>query len=119
MEKEMQQEIPVSYTHLPALGVVASVSTVTNRQMKYCEEAGIKMVKLPMHDILSGKEDTECYLKEVVEDVYKRQVQEGDSLWDIAKKFHTTMGNIITTKELPGEQIKAGQRLLLVKEVGV
>ena len=46
-------------------------------------------------------------------------VQEGDSLWDIAKKFHTTMGNIITTNELPGEQIKAGQRLLLVKEVGV
>ena len=52
---------------LPALGVVASVSTVTNRQMKYCEEAGIKMVKLPMHDILSGKEDTESYLKEVVD----------------------------------------------------
>ena len=29
------------------------------------------------------------------------------------------MGNIINTTELPGEQIKAGQRLLLVKEVGV
>ena len=27
---------------LPAMGVVASVSTVTNRQMKYCEEAGLK-----------------------------------------------------------------------------
>ena len=40
---------------LPALGVVASVSTV------------IKMVKLPMHDILSGKEETEPYLKEVVD----------------------------------------------------
>mgnify|MGYP000683010236 CR=1 FL=1 len=26
------------------------------------------------------------------------------------------MGNIITTNELPGEQIKAGQRLLLDKE---
>mgnify|MGYP000476596120 CR=1 FL=1 len=52
---------------LPAMGVVASVSTVTNRQMKYCEEAGIKNGKgLPMHDILSGKEDTESYLKEVV-----------------------------------------------------
>ena len=46
-------------------------------------------------------------------------VQEGDSLWNIAKKFHTTMGNIITTNDLPGEQIKAGQRLLLVKEVGM
>lgn len=46
-------------------------------------------------------------------------VQEKDSLWDIAKKFHTTVENIVTTNELPGEQVKTGQRLLLVKEVGV
>ena len=38
---------------------------------------------------------------------------------DIAKKFHTTVENIVTTNELPGEQVKTGQRLLLVKEVGV
>ena len=35
------------------------------------------------------------------------------------KKFHTTVENIVTTNELPGEQVKTGQRLLLVKEVGV
>ena len=29
------------------------------------------MVKLPMHDILSGKEDTESYLKEVVDSFLK------------------------------------------------
>ena len=29
-------------------------------------------------------------------------VQEKDSLWDIAKKFHTTVENIVTTNELPG-----------------
>ena len=37
----------------PTLSLI-HICTVTNRQMKYCEEAGIKMVKLPMHDILSG-----------------------------------------------------------------
>ena len=44
-------------------------------------------------------------------------VQPGDSLWEIAKKFHTTVGNIISTNELADDQVKPGQRLLLVKEI--
>ncbi len=44
-------------------------------------------------------------------------VQPEDSLWDIAKKFHTTVGNIISANELADDQIKKGQRLLLVKEI--
>ena len=44
-------------------------------------------------------------------------VQPGDSLWEIAKKFHTTVGNIISTHELADDQVKPGQRLLLVKEI--
>lgn len=44
-------------------------------------------------------------------------VQPEDSLWTIAKKFHTTVGNIITTNELADDQVKEGQRLLLVKEI--
>ena len=44
-------------------------------------------------------------------------VQPEDSLWEIAKKFHTTVGNIISANELADDQVKAGQRLLLVKEV--
>ncbi len=44
-------------------------------------------------------------------------VQPGDSLWAVAKKFHTTVGNIITTNELADDQVKEGQRLLLVKEI--
>ena len=44
-------------------------------------------------------------------------VQPGDSLWMIAKKFHTTISHIISANELADEEIKAGQRLLLVKEV--
>lgn len=40
---------------LPALAVVASVSTVTNRQMHYCEEKGYTMIKIPVHEILTGE----------------------------------------------------------------
>ena len=44
-------------------------------------------------------------------------VQPDDTLWDIAKKFHTTVGTIISTNELADDQVKRGQRLLLVKEI--
>ena len=44
-------------------------------------------------------------------------VQPDDSLWSIAKKFHTTVGTIISTNELADDQVKKGQRLLLVKEI--
>lgn len=44
-------------------------------------------------------------------------VQPEDSLWEIAKKFHTTVGTIISTNELAEDQVKKGQRLLLVKEI--
>ena len=44
-------------------------------------------------------------------------VQEGDSLWTIAKRFHTTVDNIISTNNLASEVIHPGDCLLLVKEV--
>lgn len=43
--------------------------------------------------------------------------QPEDSLWKIAKKFHTTVGTIISANELADDQIKKGQRLLLIKEI--
>ena len=44
-------------------------------------------------------------------------VQPGDSLWDVAKRFHTTMNHVMETNELTDTQIRPGERLLLVKEV--
>ncbi len=44
-------------------------------------------------------------------------VQEGDTLWDIAKRFHTTKDNIMTTNELSSEIIHPGDCLILVKEI--
>jgi len=44
-------------------------------------------------------------------------VQEGDSLWDIAKRFHTTVDNIITTNNLLSDTVRPGDCLILVKEI--
>lgn len=44
-------------------------------------------------------------------------VQPDDTLWNVAKKFHTTVGNIISTNELADDKVKSGTRLLLVKEI--
>lgn len=53
----MEMESP----SLPALGVVTSISTVTNRQMHYCEEKGYTMVKVPIHEILTGESQMSQY----------------------------------------------------------
>lgn len=44
-------------------------------------------------------------------------VQPGDSLWKIAKKFHTTVDNIMAANGLTDSVIHPGDRLILVKEI--
>ena len=44
-------------------------------------------------------------------------VQPGDCLWDIAKRFHTTRKHVMEANNLTGEQVKPGDRLILVKEI--
>lgn len=44
-------------------------------------------------------------------------VQPGDSLWSIARRFHTTVDNIMNTNGLTDSQVQPGQRLILIKEV--
>ena len=46
-------------------------------------------------------------------------VQPGDSLWKIAKKFHTTVEQVREMNEIAGEEAEVGRRLLLIKEVAV
>lgn len=42
-------------------------------------------------------------------------VKQGDTLWDIAKRYGTTVGNIMETNNLSSEEIKNGMKLLVVK----
>ncbi|WP_426158114.1 DUF3794 and LysM peptidoglycan-binding domain-containing protein [Lacrimispora sp. 38-1] len=44
-------------------------------------------------------------------------VQSDDTLWKIAKKFHTTIDTIMTANGLTESTVKPGDRLILVKEV--
>lgn len=44
-------------------------------------------------------------------------VKQGDTLWDIAKKFYTTMEEIISMNSLENDRVTLGQPLLLVKKV--
>lgn len=45
-------------------------------------------------------------------------VKSEDTLWEIAKKYYTTVEEIMQLNELECEEIKEGQPLLLVKKVG-
>lgn len=44
------------------------------------------------------------------------RVQPGDTLWKIAKKFYTTVEGIRETNEGVGEEVKPGDRLILIKQ---
>ncbi len=44
-------------------------------------------------------------------------VQPGDSLWKIAKRFHTTVDNVKEINGLTGDETAAGEKLVLIKEV--
>ena len=45
------------------------------------------------------------------------QVQQGDTLWDIAKKFYTTIENIMELNGLESEEVKPLDSLILMKKV--
>lgn len=52
---------------LPSFGVVASISSVANEQMRYCERAGYAMVKVPVARIMTGTAWPEDYRDMAVE----------------------------------------------------
>lgn len=45
------------------------------------------------------------------------RVQYGDSLWEIAKKNYTTVSEIMQMNELASEEVKVGDKLLLLKQM--
>lgn len=44
-------------------------------------------------------------------------VQDGDRLWDIAKKFHTTKQELMVTNDLEQEGLRKGQKILVMKRI--
>ena len=52
---------------LPAMGIVGSVSSVTSQQVKAAEKSGTYLVKVPMHQLIAGEKDGECYIEEALQ----------------------------------------------------
>jgi len=45
-------------------------------------------------------------------------VQNGDTLWTIAKRYNTSIDELLSVNELEGHKINSGQKLLILKKVG-
>ena len=43
-------------------------------------------------------------------------VRDGDILWDLAKRYNTTVEGIKEVNELESDEIKSGDRILIFKE---
>ena len=82
-----------------------------------------KYFRQGMRVLVSGRLQTGSYVNKDGQKVYTTEVILDDQemcirdRWNIAKKFHTTVGNIISTNELADDKVKGGMRLLLVKEI--
>ena len=44
-------------------------------------------------------------------------VKNGDSLWSIAKKFHIQVNRLLEMNEKSSEDVKEGEKILIVKQV--
>ena len=46
-------------------------------------------------------------------------VQQGDTLWDVAKRFYTSLEEIRELNQMTDDQLKPGEPILVAKNAGV
>lgn len=80
-------------------------------------------------NILAFAADEAEYIKEIKEEPYNIEelqrlpglvgyiVKHGDSLWEIAKKYHTTIQGIMETNQKKDENLVVGEKILIVKNI--
>lgn len=51
----------------PSFAVVSSISSVTNLQIRYAEEHGLRLVKVPVHDVLLHKVEPYMFVEKSIE----------------------------------------------------
>lgn len=64
------------------------------------------------------KKDTDYESLQKIPGLVGYIVKDGDEIWNIAKENHTTVSDIMMTNELSSEQVKKGDKLLIVKSMG-
>lgn len=57
--------------------------------------------------------------EKIPEDYLVYIVKNGDNLWDIAKKYNTTVSTLMSVNNLSGDKLKINQQLLIPKESNV
>ena len=78
-------------------------------------------------EVIVFKEEKRAFISEINEEPIDMEkvnaapvlkgyvVQSGDTLWKLAKENYTTIDKIVEVNELQSQQIKKGDRLLLIK----
>lgn len=93
-------------------GKTIEVKAVINLNLIAFEKQEIKVIT----DLREEEADYEALQKRP--GIVGYIVKEGDRLFHIAKENHTTVANLMAANRLQSEQIKPGEKLLIVKTVG-
>ncbi|MDY3919302.1 MAG: DUF3794 domain-containing protein [Candidatus Limivivens sp.] len=88
-------------------------------EVKASVDLNALVVERHREECISGVEEKELDLKKIQEmpSITGYIVQPGDSLWEIAKEWHTTTERIRELNHLESGDIQPGTRILLVKSV--
>lgn len=122
-----EQLIELPKTELP-LQIERECSVVQlSAAMQDQKQAEIKAA-IGINILAFAKEEAE-YIKEIKEEPYNIEelqrlpglvgyiAKQGDSLWEIAKRYHTTINGIMETNQKKEESLLAGEKLLIVKNI--
>ena len=105
---------------LPSFGVVASISSVANEQMHYCERAGYAMVKVPVEYLKSGRDtilltDT-AYDRELIELSQEVGEKSGMDLTEVGDYVRSLIGRmakeVLDSVEVSGVYLTGGDTAL-------
>ncbi len=96
------------------------ISMAGNKEIEVRAVIGFQcMIKKPEKITVIEKIEMEEYTKEEMENqasitgyIYK----DGDDLWNLAKKYHTTQNSIMEINGITEKEVKPGTRLLIFKE---
>jgi len=58
--------LEAEYRSLPSLGVVASLSTVTGKQIEHAQASGVTLIKVPIYEVLRDRQNERRYIDETV-----------------------------------------------------
>ena len=87
-------------------------------EVKASVNLGVLIVQVHNEECITDVEEHDLDLKKIQElpGIVGYIVQQGDSLWDIAKTYYTTPGRICELNGLESEEIKPGKRLIIMKD---